>query len=79
VRLSGPGRITVRVRVIGAAGQRVELIRQGRVIDAAGRPPLASNDETFDATVDVSPGDWVRVNVRDDAGITVMGNPVYFR
>jgi hypothetical protein len=49
------------------------------VIDAAGRPPLASNDETFDATVDVSPGDWVRVNVRDDAGITVMGNPVYFR
>lgn len=79
VRLSAPVRVTVRVRVMGAAGQRVELIRRGRVIDAAGRPPLASNDETFDAAVDVGPGDWVRVNVRDDAGITVMGNPVYFR
>jgi hypothetical protein len=69
----------VRVRVTGAAGQRVELLRQGRVIDAAGLRRLASNDETFDAMVDVGPGDWVRVNVRDDAGITVMGNPVYFR
>lgn len=79
VRVPGAARVAVQVRVMGAAGQRVELIRKGVVVDVPGVGPLASNDEMLEFAVDVSPGDWVRVNVRDAAGITVMGNPVYFR
>lgn len=79
VRLSGASRVEFRVRVLGAAGQQVDVIRNGAVLEDAGSARVASNDETIDTTVDVKPGDWVRVNVRDSEGITVMGNPVYFR
>jgi len=41
--------------------------------------PIATNDATVDFVVDVAPGDWVRVNLRDEAGVTVLANPVYFR
>jgi hypothetical protein len=79
VSLTGPARIVFRTRVIGAAGQSVDIIKNGLVQADAARHALTSNDEAREIALDVKPGDWVRVNVRDEAGITVMGNPVYFR
>lgn len=78
LRLASPAAVDFRVRVTGGAGQRVDVIRNGRV-HALGPEPLASNDETLTVTLDVAPGDWVRVNLRDDEGVTVMGNPIYVR
>jgi hypothetical protein len=79
VRLSSPARVGFRVQVIGAEGQRVDIIRNGEVHTTLVAAPLASNVETHMVTLEVAPGDWVRVDVRDDEGITVMGNPIYFR
>ena len=78
LQLPSPAAIVFRVRISGAAGQRVDVIRTGTV-HVLGPDPLASNDETLTVTLNVSAGDWVRVNVRDAAGITLMGNPIYLR
>lgn len=79
VRLAAPARVAFRVRVMGGAGQHVDVIHNGTVRDGAHAALLASNDETRTVAVDVAPGDWVRVNVRDEDGITLMGNPIYVR
>ena len=79
LRLPSPTRVTLRVRVMGGAGQRVDVIRNGEVHQDLVPSPLASNDETVEIPLDVAPGDWVRINIRDAEGITVMGNPVYVR
>lgn len=77
VRLPQPARVELRVEVRGGSGQQVDVIRNGRVEGAPRR--VASGDDVFMATVEVRAGDWVRINLRDGAGITVMGNPLYFR
>jgi len=69
----------MRIAVTGGKGQRVDVIRRGSIVADAVPAPLASNDETFEVDVAVERGDWVRVNLRDDAGITVMTNPIYVR
>jgi hypothetical protein len=79
VRIESPGPVALRVRVTGGAGQRVEVIHNGGVRADLATAPLASNDETIEMAVDVAPDDWVRINVRDADGITVMGNPIYIR
>jgi len=80
VKLQAGGKpVAFRVTAIGAAGQYVDVIRNGKVIEKAVSSPLVSNDVTLDLSVDVRSGDWVRVNVRDDAGVTVIANPIYFR
>ena len=68
-----------RVTVRSGTGQRVEVIRNGKVVENAVPSPLASNDVTLDFDLDVARGDWVRINVRDGAGTTVIANPIYFR
>jgi len=78
LRLASPASVDFRVRVIGGAGQRVDVIRNGKV-HALGPEPLASNDETLSVALDVAAGDWVRINVRDGEGLTVLGNPIYVR
>ncbi|HXG56795.1 MAG TPA: hypothetical protein VNJ03_15565, partial [Vicinamibacterales bacterium] len=62
-----------------AAGQHVDVIRNGNVVEGAAAGPLGSNGVTLDFSADVARGDWVRINLRDAAGPTVMGNPIYFR
>ena len=73
------GRATFRVAVQRGAGQRVEVIRRGEVVQGAVTSRLSGNDEVVQFSLPVARGDWVRVNLRDDAGPTVMTNPIYFR
>jgi hypothetical protein len=79
VHLSGPSPVEFRARVIGGGGQHVDVIRNGVVQQGAAPLALASNDQELLLTMTVAPGDWVRVNVRDAAGLTALGNPIYFR
>ncbi|MEO6212219.1 MAG: CehA/McbA family metallohydrolase [Vicinamibacterales bacterium] len=80
VTLGGPRqRIQLRIVVINAAGQHVDLIRNGTVIDSGTPGPLAGNDVTLNPTLEVARGDSVRINIRDSAGVTVITNPIYFR
>ncbi len=76
---AGSKPVAFRVTAIGAAGQYVDVICNGKVIEKAVSGPLVSNDVTLDLSVDVRSGDWVRINVRDAAGVTVITNPIYFR
>jgi hypothetical protein len=78
LRVASPTSVAFRARVIGGAGQRADVVRNGRV-HGLGPETLGSNDETLTVTLNVSPGDWVRINVRDTEGITAMGNPIYVR
>jgi hypothetical protein len=72
-------RVAFRASVERGAGQHVDVIKNGAVVPQAVAGPLATNDATVDFVVDVAPGDWVRFNLRDEAGVTVLANPVYFR
>ena len=76
---SRPKRVAFRVSVERGQGQRVQVIRNGETVAGALVEPLASNDETVSFSLDVGPRDWVRINLRDEAGITAMSNPIYFR
>ena len=80
VRLTaGKTCLEFNAHVIGARGQRVTVIKNGEVNVDLVAAPLDSDDETVAFELEVAAGDWVRLNVRDDAGITVMTNPIYFR
>jgi hypothetical protein len=68
----------VTVEVKRAAKQRVEVIRRG-VIDEGLSRPVTSDEyrETF--KIQPAEGDWLRLNLRDETGLTVLTNPLYFR
>lgn len=76
--LIAPGTARFSVQVRGAAGGRVEIVREGRVVDVA-LPSLDADDATRSFSVDVGGAKtWVRVNVRDQAGrLILVGNPVH--
>ena len=76
---SGPRRVTFRLSVRQGAGQRVDVIRNGTVVADAAPQPVASSEAVVEFTLEVKRGDWVRVNLRDAAGTTVIANPIYFR
>jgi hypothetical protein len=72
------GTVEVTVEVKRAAKQRVEVIRRG-VIDEGLSRPVTSDEyrETF--KIQPAEGDWLRLNLRDETGLTVLTNPLYFR
>jgi hypothetical protein len=76
---SVPQRVQFRLQAKRAMGQRVEVIRNGVVVEQAVPQPLASVDAAVEFSVEVRRGDWVRVNLRDDKGTTLISNPIYFR
>ena len=78
VSLDGPTLVTFQVQVDGGRGQQLDVIRNGTIEGGAARPPLSSNAVTLEIPVEVRPGDWVRVNLRDQTGVTVIANPIYF-
>jgi hypothetical protein len=75
--VKGPVQFTVDV--MRGHGQRVEVIRNGGVIGGAVAAPVEGRTSTVRFTLPVAKGDWVRVNLRDASGVTVIGNPIYFR
>jgi len=72
-------RVQFRIVVSNGAGQRAEVIRNGKVPDDAVSAPFTSAEATFQVALEVSRGDNVRVIVRDGGGVTVFTNPIYFR
>ena len=65
--------------VINGAGQRVDVIRNGKAVENAAATAVAGSEATFDVSLEVSRGDNIRVTLRDSAGVTVFTNPIYFR
>ena len=76
---SVPQRVQFRLQVKRAMGQQVEVIRNGVVVEQAVPQPLASVDVAVEFSLEVKRGDWVRVNLRDAVGTTLLSNPIYFR
>jgi hypothetical protein len=66
------------VEVRGGSGQRLEVIRRGEIDQALSRA-LPSDDYRDAFTIRAAPGDWLRLNLRDDKGLTALTNPLYFR
>lgn len=72
-------RVAFVLEVLRGKGQRVEVIRNGQVIPEAVPSVVDSGEAALRFTVQVSKGDWVRINLRDITGVTVIANPIYFR
>ncbi|MDQ3421347.1 MAG: CehA/McbA family metallohydrolase [Acidobacteriota bacterium] len=71
--------VLFHLQVKGASGQHIDVIRNGAMVEQAVPKPIAAVDATIEFRVDVKRGDWVRVNLRDASGTTVITNPIYFR
>lgn len=67
-----PVRLTVHA--VGAAGQRVEIVRNGELIAAQ---PVESKDQVLPFDVTLKAGQWAHVRLRDAQGITALTNPIY--
>jgi hypothetical protein len=76
---SAQQRVVFRLQVKGGIGQHIEVIRNGVAVDMVVPQPVATVSTTVDFSLDVGRGDWVRVNLRDGAGPTLLTNPIYFR
>jgi hypothetical protein len=76
LRLNEPGDATLRIETTGAAGQQVEVVKNGEIVAT---PTVPAEASTLTVAVRVAPGDWVNVRLRDDRGITTITNPVYIR
>jgi hypothetical protein len=79
VATATPRRAAFRLTITRGTGQRVDVIRNGVVLPDVIPVPIGTEDATLDFALDIVPGDWVRVNLRDETGVTVMANPIYFR
>ena len=80
-RLNEGRRITVDLRVVGAAGGRVRLAGPAAALGAPGDLTIGSGDQalTFDLTADGKAG-WLRVDVLGgDGKLILLGNPIYLR
>ena len=67
--------VRLHIRVDRAAGQRVEVVRSGEVVATI---PIETASAELTHSMQVSTGQWVHLRVRDGAGLTAFGNPIYF-
>ena len=67
--------VTLRVEVKHGVGQRVEVIANGRV---ATHFRVDAPDFVRTLSWRAEPRTWVRLNLRDEQGITALTNPIYF-
>jgi hypothetical protein len=68
--------VRLTVHAAGAAGQQVEIVRDG---DVMATRKVETADQTLSDTVTLTPGQWVHVRLRDAQGITAITNPIYAR
>jgi hypothetical protein len=76
---SGPNSdndVRLTMKIGRAAGQRVELVRNGDVLTLL---RADSADTTLIQVVTLGAGQWVHVRLRDADGITAFSNPIYGR
>jgi len=69
-------RLTLRIEVRRGTGQIVEIIVNGRVAE---RIHVETPDFVRTRPWRAEPRTWVRLNLRDERGITALTNPIYFR
>lgn len=74
IRLDGPSTLTLSLKAEGAAGQTLEIVRNGSV---AGTLTIPDHGSPLSYSLPVSPGQWVHVRLRDAQTITAFGNPIY--
>ena len=72
------GAVELSVEVEGGAGQQLEVIRRGEIDRDLSRS-VTSGDYRHSFTIRPADGDWVRLNLRDAKGLTILTNPLYFR
>lgn len=72
-------RVVFGLEIEGGRRQEIEVIHNGRTVDGAAGPVPDAFQASVEFTLDVGRGDWVRVNLRDADGVTVIANPIYFR
>jgi hypothetical protein len=65
--------LTLQVAAEHAAGQHVSWVRRGVVVSTSTIGP----DGRASLTMEARPGDWFSVVLRDAAGPTVFGNPIW--
>lgn len=70
--LTGAGPITVRARLLRAAGQTLQWIGDGRVVGAA-----ALGDDVTTLELKETGRRWLALVVRDDRGPTLFASPIY--
>jgi hypothetical protein len=70
-----PGTLILQAAVSGAAGQRLEWIRNGAVMTAA----TLGEGDPLSYRVEAVRGDWFSVVIRDAAGPTLFSNAIYVR
>lgn len=68
--------VDLTIRAGRAAGQRVEIVRGGEVVSTL---TIDSAEATLSSDVQLTPGQWVHVRLRDEQGITAFSNPIYAR
>jgi hypothetical protein len=70
-----PGPLTLSARISGADGQRIEWIRNGRVVSSAAVP----SDGRVALDVVAGTRDWFSLVLRDKDGPTLFSNAIYSR
>lgn len=68
--------VRLSVHAAGAAGQRAEIVRNGAVVATL---KIDAADQNLSFPLTMTPGQWVHVVLRDEAGITAFTNPIYVR
>lgn len=69
--------VEVTVEVKKGDGQQLEVIRVGEIDTNLSRP-VTSDDFRDRFTIRAGRGEWLRLNLRDAQGLTVLTNPLYF-
>ena len=78
LELTGTGATPMRLalHVVGAPGQRAEIVRNGEVVATL---MVETADEELSYSLTLAPDQWVHIRLRDAQGITAFTNPIYAR
>ena len=78
LELTGTGATPMRLalHVVGAPGQRAEIVRNGEVVATL---MVETADEELSYSLTLAPAQWVHIRLRDAQGITAFTNPIYAR
>lgn len=72
--LAAAGTVRLDMKIAHAAGQSVEIVRNG---DVVGKLAAPADSSSLSSTVFLAAGQWVHVRLRDAMGMTAFSNPVY--
>lgn len=76
LRLTQKQDVRLDFRLERAAGQQIEVVRNGQVVASL---RVATSASTLSYAIPVEVGQWVHVRLRDLEGVTAFTNPIYAR